>query len=552
MTDFLKHYTLKYTPLSPVHIGADESYEPGNYVIEDGALYGFDTQVAMQGLTEQDRQQLLSIVNAKSDDRMLTQLQAFFYRQREKLIAYADTAIPTASGVQELYQKRIGKTAQHEGRGNRVINKLEIDRTFYNPVTNFPLLPGSSIKGAIRTAMLDKENNGRRLTHNNERNKEMQTRLFDNGQFHSDPFRLVAIGDAEWQGGDQRPNRQIQFAVNRKRKNILKDGKPVQSQAEASNLYQLLECIAPYHYQSFNGSISIHQLDSVQHAPNKLPSPHLQWSIIDIAKACNQFYIPLLQREADLMLERKLINQTWYQQLIHQFENGVLEKIQNNRAFLLRLGRHSGAEALTLNHVRSIKIMQAKKNNSTYEKEPKTWWFSADKINARESLLPFGWVFVEIEPQEKDISIQQWFENGNEDIQNWLKEKNDYQLTLKKRILAQQQKEQERARYEQQKQQEENNIKQAEEARLAAMNPLDRKIEEQILYNPDKNKHDYMVLIEAVENNEWHGDDRAYVLQEIVNKMQAAKCWKENSTKKKPEKDRQYQNTLRVKKLQES
>ncbi len=523
MTDFLKHYTLKYTPLSPVHIGADESYEPGNYVIDDGALYGFDTQVAMQGLTEQDRQQLLSIVNAKSDDRMLTQLQAFFYRQREKLIAYADTAIPTASGVHELYQKRIGKTAQYEGRGRRVINKLEIERTFYNPVTNFPLLPGSSIKGAIRTAMLDKENNGRRLTHKNERNKEMQTRLFDNGQFHSDPFRLVSIGDAEWQGGDQRPNRQIQFAVNRKRKNILKDGKPVQSQAEASNLYQLLECIAPYHYQSFNGSISIHQLDSVQHAPNKLPSPHLQWSIIDIAKACNQFYIPLLQREADLMLERKLINQTWYQQLIHQFETGVLEKIQNNRAFMLRLGRHSGAEALTLNHVRSIKIMQGRKNNPTYEKEPKTWWFAADTINAKQSLLPFGWVLVEIDPVEKNEGILQWLENDNQKTAKWLQEKNAIQQQLNQQIQVQRKKEQERLAYELKKQKEEQQKKQAEEARLAALSPIDQEIEE--FLKPIQIQDRDTRLLNELESGRWEGDEAKTVALKVKALMEQAGKW---------------------------
>ena len=27
---FLNHYTLKYTPLSPIHIGTGDSYEPTN------------------------------------------------------------------------------------------------------------------------------------------------------------------------------------------------------------------------------------------------------------------------------------------------------------------------------------------------------------------------------------------------------------------------------------------------------------------------------------------------------------------------------------------
>ena len=82
MTHFLDHYTLKYTPLSPLHIGADESYEPGNYIIDEdgGALYSFDSQAAIKGLGEKEKKELLSIVNGKSDDVMLTKVQAFFHK----------------------------------------------------------------------------------------------------------------------------------------------------------------------------------------------------------------------------------------------------------------------------------------------------------------------------------------------------------------------------------------------------------------------------------------------------------------------------------------
>ncbi|MCX7084627.1 MAG: RAMP superfamily CRISPR-associated protein, partial [Methylococcales bacterium] len=256
MTHFLDHYTLRYTPLSPVHIGTDESYEPGNYVIDEdgGALYSFDSQAAITGLGEKEKKELLSIVNGKPDDLMLTRVQAFFHKNRAALIAYANSPVPTAHGINDLYEKRIGKTAQHEGYGKRVINKLEIERTFYNPVDGNPLLPGSSIKGAIRTALLDGINDGKRLNDRNERNQALQQRLLD-GKFHTDPFRLVSIGDASWQGRQNKPACQIKFAVNRKRKPVVKDGQLVKSQAEANNLYQLLECVTPQHYQSFTGAV---------------------------------------------------------------------------------------------------------------------------------------------------------------------------------------------------------------------------------------------------------------------------------------------------------
>lgn len=199
MSHFLQHYTLKFTPLSPVHIGTDESYEPGNYVIDEeaGALYGFDNSTALAGLSADERQQLL---------------------------AFANTPMPTATGIKSLYEKRIGKVAQHEGQGKRVINKLEIDCTFYNPVDGPPLLPGSSIKAAIRTALLDSLNADKPLKDRNERNQQLQQRLFQDGKFHTDPMRLLSFGDAAWHGITDRPACQIQFAVNRKRKAVMKEG----------------------------------------------------------------------------------------------------------------------------------------------------------------------------------------------------------------------------------------------------------------------------------------------------------------------------------------
>ena len=68
----------------------------------------------------------MTIVNGKPDDLMLTRVQAFFHKHKESLIAYANSPVPTAHGINELYEKRIGKTAQHESHGKRVINKLEI------------------------------------------------------------------------------------------------------------------------------------------------------------------------------------------------------------------------------------------------------------------------------------------------------------------------------------------------------------------------------------------------------------------------------------------
>jgi CRISPR-associated protein Csm5 len=466
MSNFLQHYTLKYTPLSPIHIGADESYEPGNYVIDDeaGALYSFDSQAALAGLSENDRQQLLAIVNGKPDDTMLTKVQAFFHNHREKLLAFARPPVPTASGIKSLYEKRIGKTAQHEGKGRRVINKLEIERTFYNPSDASPLLPGSSIKGAIRTALLDKVSDGK---DRHERNQQLQQRLFE-GQFHTDPMRLISVGDAAWQGNPDKPACQVQFAVNRKRKPVMKNGRLVQSQAEASNLYQLLECVMPNHYQGFVGGLTLHNTRSIAQDNRKLPQQRFHWPVKAIAEACNAFYMGLFWQEMNAMKERRYLKTDWLNQIEQLMENGLLKRLNDGEAFLLRVGRHSGAEALTLDGIRSIMI-KGKGGEKNWEKQPRTWWLAADDIADKQALLPFGWLLVEIDPKTPDSRLKQWLENSGSDLTAWMQQQLNKQNQLKQQAELRLRKEQEKRQAEQQLAEEMRVKQEAEQQRLASM-----------------------------------------------------------------------------------
>jgi len=522
MTHFLNHYTLKYTPLSPVHIGADESYEPGNYVIDDeaGALYSFDSGAALAGLNESDRQQLLAIVNSKPDDTMLTKVQSFFHNHREKLLAFAMPPVPTASGVKTLYEKRIGKTAQQESQGRRVINKLEIERTFYNPVDGKPLLPGSSIKGAIRTALLDGINNEKPL-HRNERNQQLQTGLFE-GSFHTDPMRLVSIADASWQGSSDKPACQVQFAVNRKRKPVFKDGNLVKSQAEASNLYQLLECVAPCHYQSFTGSLTLLNTQSVGQNNSKLPKQQFHWTAKDIAKACNDFYVGLFWQEFNAIKELGYLKTAWLNQMELLLDNGLSKRLHDGEAFLLRVGRHSGAEALTLNGVRSIMI-KGQGRDKTWESQPKTWWLAADDISNKQDMLPFGWVLVEINPQEPDSPLQHWLENGNNALTLWMKQQLAKQNALKQKAQLHQQQALEKKQQEEQEAEKTRLQQAADQQRLANLSPLDQEIEG-FLKPIQTAEHDTRLLAE-LEKGRWQDADADVVAQKIKALMEQAGKW---------------------------
>ncbi len=448
MTHFLNHYTLKYTPLSPLHIGTGDSYEPTNYVIDDGTLYEFDTGAVVQALTSNDRKELTKIVGGKPDTQMLKAVQKFFYDRREALKPWAINAIPVLDGVVKLYNSRVGQTANHEGGGNQVLNKLEIDRAAYNSITRQPVLFGSSVKGAIRTAMLNQTNKGQSLPliedrrtgrKRKENNLELQQRVFEfrAGKFELDPMRLIQVGDATWDARDNLPTAQVFITVNRKKHKVVDEhGNERKSQAENNqNLFKLLECVPPWRYRAFGAQLTIQQVNSLQagSANSKLPKSELRFTIQHIAKTCSAFYLPILKAELTLMRERGFLDKKWDLN-IQVLLTAMADKMLKGQVFLLRVGRHSGAEAVTLNGVRNIKIMKA---NPEYQQQTKTIWLAAQTKDQRTDLLPFGWVLVEVE--SGDILETDWSElrelcaNQHEDAQFWA-EKHTQQTTRYEQI----------------------------------------------------------------------------------------------------------------------
>ncbi len=390
MNRFLQTHTLRLTPLSPLHMGTDEDYTPTNYVILDGVLHEFDHR-ALLALTDAQRERLQKATEVASPSQALLGLQNFFFELRETLALQAVHHVPVASGVDKLYQQRIGTAAQRESSGKAVINKLEIERTAYNPIDRQPFLPGSGLKGAMRTAVLNILNHGRPLPGDlsdpqsrdgsglkRHAASELEKTLL-NGKFHKDPFRLLHIKDAH---PTDNANAQILFALNRSRKN--KETK--------KNLYQTLECLLPGSH--FHGQLNLHTPDF---SHENLPELHLD--LKNLALACNAFYLPRLKQENAQLQRAGYLDPHW-QQAINALLEHISPMLDTHKAFLLRVGRHSGAESVTLEGVRHIKISPPGKRPTRWDSTPTTWWLAAEeKDNASvQHFIPFGWLLVEIDP----------------------------------------------------------------------------------------------------------------------------------------------------------
>ncbi len=548
---FLTSHPLHITPLSPVHIGCNETYDPTNYVIDGDAFYEFNTDIAISSLTEVAQKKLLKIVSGHANQDMLKQVQSFFYENREALMAQAEHYFPVGKGVSGLYEKRIGKTAQHEQGGNQVLNKLGIERSSYNPLDRKPIFPGSSIKGAMRTAMLNQINDGARKQ-NRERNKQLQERLFEYSMrdLQKDPMRLVSVGDARWTASHNIPGSEIRFAVNRKRR--LKEGERLQqSMAEEKGLYQILECVSAMQPRCLTTTLNLHNPEAAKQHQNKLPKAELQWSIGDIAQACNDFYQKLFQRETENMRKMGYLDSAWLELVQHIFSPEILKKLDSNQAFILRLGRHSGAEAVTLEGARngSIKIMGGNKGENHYKDAPTTWWLAAGDTDSKTDTLPFGWVLVEIDTDTSiPLSAQQEMERFTAGRKSWFEAQRKRKQQLQEQLReSQEQEQQQRAAAEEKrkleaeqarlKAEEQKAAEEQRQAQLAQMNPVERQVAEFDIS---------LDAIKALENNQWEGEELKQAAECIKTRMQQEKIWKESSKAKKPEKDKAYQRTLTV------
>ncbi|MCP9469907.1 MAG: RAMP superfamily CRISPR-associated protein [Nitrospira sp.] len=400
-------YRLLVTPLSPIHIGTGESYEPTNYVIEGDTLHEFDTSVVVDALSAPDHQELSSIVSRTPDDTMLRAVQKFFHDRCRVLAPLARHRIPAQAGVATLYRERVGQIAQQEGRGRRVINQLGIGRTAYNPATRLPVLMGSSIKGAIRTALLDQINNGApRLPHEQKGLHEFQGRLFQYYEMERrkmflqrDPMRLVHISDAAWQGEAGLPAAEIVFAVNRKKTPAVDRQGNQRSTKGDSGPPQLLECVPALRYRAFAGRLNVQLLGDVN-KPGQVPAADLRFDLARIVQACNAFYRPILQSEIELLSQRGFLDADWGNAINEMVSSSLLS---GDGVFLLRVGRHSGAESVTLRGVRNIKI-KGQGRPPDYQNTATTVWLAAKERDQPSRLLPFGWALVECLPLESGIA----------------------------------------------------------------------------------------------------------------------------------------------------
>lgn len=337
--------------LCPIHLGCDEVYDPLSFALdpETSELIVFDPSEFLENLSDSELKQFSNICR---EGTLSSIIKIYNFMRNKKPLG---RRVGICSGFLGHYDRALSISERDQRRIQQELSNFIINRTAYLPTTDRPYIPGTAIKGSIRTAYLNSLASHKKVNPERGKGKDLEKQLLDGGAFVTDPFRLLKVSDFMPVGEIKT---KIVYAVNEKKK---------PSPHEARGPYQIIETIEPGSW--FTGSIIVEQPEQGANIRNPI-------KIGMITGSLKSFYSK----------EKNLENQAL------QSVNIPVHEVVSDGATLLRLGRHSGAESLTIEGFRDIRIMLGG-GKSKYLPHSTTIWLASefDKPKNRNSLKPFGW-----------------------------------------------------------------------------------------------------------------------------------------------------------------
>lgn len=311
---------LRLEALTPVHIGSGEDFSPLEYVVRQ-------VDEARHEVWLIDTQGWLA--DSRDDRRVASALEAGDMAALRGLLNSSPGLENRKLGVVPVTDANLGKMLQQ--KRNTVESRAEIMTFARNPFTHLPYVPASSIKGAISTALTDCLNGrrkGRPSLRQATNSREYSDILEDMyGAIGSHAMQALRMTDMALLPGST-------SIVSAIRVNLGNSGRAANAPCEALNPGRVnaLGAYGNMRIASRSGAVIVLRDGS-------------RLSLADIRRICNEFYLERFKAE----LAR------FYSDGIH---SGVganlkpvcdrLDALDEDREFLLRLGRYSHIECVTV------------------------------------------------------------------------------------------------------------------------------------------------------------------------------------------------------------
>ncbi len=391
-----QYYKLTLIPITPIHIGSGDILDPYEYIICDDnsyqIVYKINLPVLIEVLTDKERENLEYIMdnNKLKDQQREIQQLAKKYKNSHPQIAeqFAQASEDFIKSVQ-----------------NRQESKLEIHTMIREPNKLLPYIPGSSVKGSLRTAWLNhlakEKHNDRNLQRaaKSKKGRLVEAVLLDNlrsfgeGQFKEgdvkkDPFRALQISDTAI-------NDKTIIANTIARTEIIKRKKINRRNANPSKIQQYIDVFVPYDDEIFfTGKLAIHRHlfhATVKHKANDKPQKVITGKHFDVSELLNQataFYRKQFEDERKKHYENNP-NPVFgnikpvLDEISEHFDN-----ISTNTEAIIRIGRFSQFEFVTIDGLQH-KPRRGAGNTRTLASSRD--WFDCP-------YTPLGWCKLRLEP----------------------------------------------------------------------------------------------------------------------------------------------------------
>lgn len=342
----VRTFKMKCEPLSPIHIGSGNEIDPLDYTIVGNNLYVMSFGRIVAKLNDDERAKLEALID-KGD---LLALRSFITKTASSEME-SKYSVEVSSKVRSLYDSKIGD----------IQNQLLINPFIRTEGEAKPFVPGSSIKGAIRTAIISEIGKNSKLPkpRNYKDERQFESKLLGCRDAKEDPFRGLTIRDISLEADS---------TIIREIRNVSKTG---QGSLESNELQIICEVT----HSSITGkAFDFETQISIDQALFSIGILSKSLTIEQIIKSCTAFYRDKMTKEH---------NKFYANSGSKSYSVQLLETPLEENSFLLRIGRFSGVESVTIDKYRNPRPPGKKRVWGTTK-------------NLAEGKYPMGWLKASI------------------------------------------------------------------------------------------------------------------------------------------------------------
>ncbi len=374
----LDQYNVNLHILSPIHVGTGQELDPFSYVIRDKGLFLIDLVKWIESYS--DREKLESMMDSDNFANIRS-----FIAERFNFEDAVLCSIPVDNkNLLETYEKAIKE------RNPR--NQVLISPMMRNEVTMDAFIPGSSIKGAIRTAIASHFVEPAGVTKKDIKGRyDYNTKIF--GRINKDPMRNLKISDV--------PSGQSNTVVVEAKEYPLNPDKPLTPKGHMEAALSLSHTGKPFVYP-LRFSLVPFELHGAKVDP---------YFIVD---SLYRFYVPKYEKEYSKFFQPQE-SQPVQQGIIPM--NKVVAGLGTNET-LIRIGHFSHAECVTLDKVRDPRTRRGRGG------QPLPWGTTRTLANG---IYPFGWAKLEfLDLEANPRPVKEWsflLESREKGVEKFVPEK---------------------------------------------------------------------------------------------------------------------------------